>query len=36
MVPDPRPLVAHVVYQFDVGGLENGLTNLLNRMPRDH
>jgi sugar transferase (PEP-CTERM/EpsH1 system associated) len=35
MVPDPRPLVAHVVYQFDVGGLENGLTNLLNRMPRD-
>lgn len=30
---DPRPLVAHVVYRFDVGGLENGVVNLLNRMP---
>jgi sugar transferase (PEP-CTERM/EpsH1 system associated) len=30
-----RPLIAHVVYRFDVGGLENGLANLLNRMPRD-
>ena len=28
-----RPLIAHVVYSFDVGGLENGLANLLNRMP---
>lgn len=27
------PLVAHVIYRFDVGGLENGLVNLLNRMP---
>jgi len=26
------PLVAHVIYRFDVGGLENGLVNLLNRM----
>lgn len=32
---DDRPLIAHVVYRFDVGGLENGLANLLNRMPRD-
>ena len=30
---DPRPLVAHVLYRFDVGGLENGVVNLLNRMP---
>lgn len=30
---DPRPLVTHVVYRFDVGGLENGLVNLINRMP---
>ena len=28
------PLVAHVVYGFSVGGLENGLVNLVNRMPR--
>jgi sugar transferase (PEP-CTERM/EpsH1 system associated) len=35
-VADPRPLIAHVVYRFDVGGLENGLVNLLNRMPREH
>jgi sugar transferase (PEP-CTERM/EpsH1 system associated) len=27
------PLVVHVVYAFSVGGLENGLVNLLNRMP---
>jgi len=28
------PLIAHVVYGFSVGGLENGLVNLVNRMPR--
>lgn len=27
-----RPLVMHVVYRFDVGGLENGIVNLINRM----
>ncbi len=27
-----KPLVAHVVYRFDVGGLENGVVNLINRM----
>ena len=32
---DPRPLIAHVVYRFDVGGLENGVVNLINRLPRD-
>lgn len=30
---DPRPLVLHVVYRFDVGGLENGVVNLIDRMP---
>lgn len=28
-------LVMHVVYSFDVGGLENGVVNLINRMPSD-
>lgn len=32
---DSRPLVAHVVYRFDVGGLENGVVNLVNRLPED-
>ncbi len=30
---DPRPCIAHVVYRFDVGGLENGVVNLVNRLP---
>lgn len=29
------PLVAHVVYSFRVGGLENGIVNLINHLPRD-
>jgi sugar transferase (PEP-CTERM/EpsH1 system associated) len=29
----PAPLVAHIIYRLDVGGLENGLVNLINRMP---
>jgi sugar transferase (PEP-CTERM/EpsH1 system associated) len=29
------PLVAHVIYRLGVGGLENGLVNLINRMPRE-
>jgi sugar transferase (PEP-CTERM/EpsH1 system associated) len=33
--PDLRPLIAHVVYRFDVGGLENGVVNLINRLPAD-
>ena len=28
-----RPLVAHVVFRFDTGGLENGVVNLINHMP---
>jgi sugar transferase (PEP-CTERM/EpsH1 system associated) len=27
------PLIAHVIYRLDVGGMENGLVNLINRMP---
>lgn len=30
-----RPLIAHVVYRFDVGGLENGVVNLVNHLPAD-
>jgi len=30
---DRRPLVLHVIYRFDTGGLENGIVNLINHMP---
>jgi sugar transferase (PEP-CTERM/EpsH1 system associated) len=35
MPPDAAaaPLVLHVLYRFDTGGLENGVVNLLDRMP---
>jgi len=29
------PLIVHVIYRLDVGGLENGLVNIINRMPAD-
>ena len=32
---DARPLIAHIVYSFDTGGLENGVVNLINHMPGD-
>ncbi len=32
---DPRPLVAHVMHRFDIGGMENGIVNLINHMPAD-
>lgn len=35
MKSDTRPLVAHVMYRFDTGGLENGIVNLINHMPAD-
>src|SRR5690606_11037770 len=28
------PLIAHVIYRLDYGGLENGLVNLVNHLPR--
>ena len=31
--PAAVPLVAHVIHCLDVGGLENGLVNLINHMP---
>jgi sugar transferase (PEP-CTERM/EpsH1 system associated) len=35
-MPRPAaPLVVHVVYRFGVGGLENGVVNLINRLPED-
>lgn len=33
--PSKSPLVVHVIYSLGVGGLENGLINLINNMPRD-
>lgn len=35
MQGDKRPLVLHVMYRFDTGGLENGVVNLINHMPAD-
>ena len=29
------PLIAHVIHRLDVGGMENGLVNLINHMPAD-
>ncbi len=29
------PLVVHVIYSLEVGGLENGLINIINRTPED-
>jgi len=34
MKPEPQ-LIAHVVFRFGVGGLENGIVNLVNHLPRD-
>ncbi len=32
---DPRPLIAHVLFRFDYGGLENGVVNLINGLPAE-
>ncbi len=29
------PLIAHIVFRFDYGGLENGIVNLVNRLPAE-
>ena len=29
------PLIAHVIFRLDIGGLENGLVNLINHIPDD-
>lgn len=31
---DTRPLIAHVVFRFDYGGLENGVVNVVNGLPQ--
>lgn len=33
--PKSPPLIAHIIYRLDVGGLENGLVNLINHIPQD-
>jgi sugar transferase (PEP-CTERM/EpsH1 system associated) len=33
--PATAPLIVHVIYHLAVGGLENGLVNLINRLPVD-
>src|SRR5260370_16377476 len=29
------PLIAHVIHHLHIGGMENGLVNLINRIPYD-
>src|SRR3972149_1969283 len=31
--PSGAPLIAHIIYRLDVGGMENGIVNLPNAMP---
>lgn len=31
----PPPLIVHIIYRLGVGGLENGLVNIINRLPAD-
>lgn len=33
--PDRRPLIAHLVFRLDYGGLENGVVNLVNGLPEN-
>jgi len=33
--PGAAPLIVHVIFHLAVGGLENGLVNLINRLPRE-
>jgi len=32
---DGRPRIVHIIHRLDVGGLENGLVNLINNLPED-
>jgi sugar transferase (PEP-CTERM/EpsH1 system associated) len=29
----PRPLIVHAIHRLDIGGMENGLVNLIDRLP---
>ena len=33
MAVEQPPLIAHIIFRLDYGGLENGLVNLINRIP---
>ena len=35
LIPESVPLIVHVIYHLAVGGLENGLVNLINSLPRE-
>ena len=35
MKTNKPPLIAHIIYALGTGGLENGLVNIINRMPTD-
>ena len=35
MAKREAPLIVHIVHHFRVGGMENGMINLINHMPRD-
>jgi len=35
MVRVAPPLIAHIIYRLDIGGLENGLVRLINQAPAD-
>lgn len=35
MLNRTRPLIAHVIHHLGTGGMENGLVNLINHMPRE-
>ncbi len=36
MKKNETPLIAHIVHHFRVGGMENGMVNLINHMPKEH
>lgn len=35
IAPRRPPLICHIIHRLDYGGLENGLVNLINRLPAD-
>lgn len=34
-MPSAPPLICHIIYRLTIGGLENGLVNLVNNLPED-
>lgn len=35
MLPQQAPLIVHIIYRLSIGGLENGLVNLINHLPQE-